>query len=233
MNFILVLLVMPLICGAIALGIVAQDRAKESDAKAPRRPVANARGFLLRSLAFLPLALILSLLSGSRPASAQEIIHGRAGQVVGLDTKAKTITIRVADGSNVVFHDVANPEPAMAFDKEVRGKTVPASAFHTLGAYVVVFYFGFDAPTAVAVGYLGPNPPKRTLGSVVGFDRHKHLLTLKTETAQPQELAVSDDTIVDTPEGIVKPAEFHPSKGEQLRCFAKPESQAALFVAPN
>jgi hypothetical protein len=67
----------------------------------------------------------------------------------------------------------------------------------------------------------------------VGFDRHKHLLTLKTETAQPQELAVSDDTIVDTPEGIVKPAEFHPSKGEQLRCFAKPESQAALFVAPN
>jgi hypothetical protein len=233
MNFILLFLAMPLLCAASALFIVASDRAKENRTNAPWRAVAHARHVLLRSSAFVSLATILFLLSVSRPASAQETVHGRAGQVVGINATAKTITIRVADGSNVVFHDVASPEPKLAFDKDVRGKTVTAGAFHTLGAYVVVFYYGFDSPTAVAVGYLGPNPPKKTTGSVAGFDRHKRVLTIKNETAQPQELAVSDDTIVDTPEGIVKPADFHPNKGEQLRCFAKPESQAALFVAPK
>jgi hypothetical protein len=97
----------------------------------------------------------------------------------------------------------------------------------------VVFYFGYGDLTAVAVEGLGPTAPLATTGSVANFDRHKHVLTLKTDTAAARELAISDDTIVDTPEGVVRSADFHPSKGEQFRCFAKPESQAALLVALN
>ncbi|WP_157178384.1 hypothetical protein [Terriglobus roseus] len=168
-----------------------------------------------------------------RQANAQEVIHARAGQVVAANTAAKTLTLKVADGSTVVFHDVATPEPAMSFDKDLRDKTTAAAAFHDVGAYVVVFYFGFGEPTAVAVESMGATPPKRTAGSVTSFDRHQHLLTLNTESMGSQKVVVSDDTILDTPEGVVKASNFHPGKGQHLRCFAKPDSQNALFVAIN
>jgi hypothetical protein len=109
---------------------------------------------------------------------------------------------------------------------------VPAGTFTKVGAYVVVFYFGIDTPTAVAIKELGQDPLQKSIGSVADFDRHQHLLTLKTETA-PQKLVLNDETVVDTPDGIVRSADYHPSKGEQLRCFTKPASQAALFVRPN
>jgi len=141
--------------------------------------------------------------------------------------------LKVADGSTLAFRIVAKHEPEMTFDKDIRSRTVAAGAFHTVGAYVVVFYYGFDNLTAVAVENLGISAPKRTVGSVANFDRHQRLLTLKTETADQQKVALSNDTIVDTPEGVVKGADFHPRQGDQLRCFANPESQAALFLSLN
>jgi hypothetical protein len=233
MNFFLLLLAVPLFGAAIALCIIVNDRVREGRARAPRVAVRNAKGGLLRSSAFLSIASTLFLFAVSRGASGQEIVHARAGQLIAVNPAAKTLTLKLADGSTMVFHDVSEPEPAMTFDKDVRSKTVAASSFHTVGAYVVVFYFGFDAPTAVAVEDLGTTGLNRTTGSVAGFDRHKHLLTIRNGSAQQQELAVSDATIVDTADGIVTPGHFHPSKGDELLCFAKPGSQTAFFIAPN
>jgi len=233
MNFFLLLLAMSLFIAAIALYTVLNDHVREGRARAPRRAERNAKGGLLRSSDFASIASVLFLFSVSLGASGQEIVHARAGQLIAVNPTAKTLTLRVADGSTMVFHDVSNPEPAMMFDKDVRSKTVAASSFNTVGAYVVVFYFGFDAPTAVAVEDLGTTALNRTTGSVAGFDRHKHLLTIRNGTGQQQELAVSDATIVDTADGIVTPGHFHPSKGDELRCFAKSGSQTAYFIASN
>jgi hypothetical protein len=229
MNFILIFAAMPLLCGAIASCLVIRDRMKKHAAMAPR----HARGLLIHSLTFVLVSAAISVLSAGRPANAQEIIHARAGQIVATNPTAKTLTLKVADGSTVVFQDVASPEPALSFDKEVRSKTVAADTFKNVGAYVVVFYFGIYTPTAVAVKELGVAAPQRSTGSVAGFDRHQHLLLLKAGPAGPQKMVVSDDTIVDTPEGVVRPANFHPGKGEQLRCFTAPQSETAVFVAPN
>ena len=233
MNFFFILLAIPLLSAVVACSIIAHDHVVLNRTIGRRRPVANAKGVLLRSSAFISIASIMFLFSAGRQSSGQEIVHARAGQLIAADPVAKTLTLKTADGSTVVFHDVANPEPAMTFDRDVRSKTVAASTFHTIGAYVVVFYFGFDAPTAVAVQDLGTSAPNKTTGSVEGFDRHKHVLTLKSGSGQPQELAVSDNTIVETDEGVVNPDHFHPGKGDQLRCFAKPGTQAAFFIAPN
>jgi hypothetical protein len=235
MNIILFLFAMPLVCGAIALYAAARNRAEERRKTAMERVAEKTKSVLLRNRSMMfPLSAILCLSSACLSASAQEIIHARAGQIVATDSTAKTLTLKVADGSMVVFKDVANPQPAISFNQDVRSKTVPAGTFNKVGAHVVVFYFGFDVPTAVAVKDLGSDAPKRTTGSVANFDRHQHLLTLKTDTtAEPQKLVLSDDTVMDTPEGVVKLADYHPNKGEQLRCFTKPESQTALFVAPN
>jgi hypothetical protein len=234
MNIILILFAMPLVCGAIGLYAAARNRAEERRVTAMRRVAEKTKSVLLsnRNMMF-PLSAILCLSLACLSASAQKVIHARTGQIVATNSTAKTLTLKVADGSTIVFNDVANPEPAISFNPDVRSKTVPAGTFNKVGAHVVVFYFGFDVPTAVAVKDLGSDAPKRSTGSVADFDRHQHLLTLKTDTAEPQKLLLSDDTAMDTPEGIVKLADFHPNKGEQLRFLTKPESQVALFVAPN
>lgn len=234
MDIILILFAMPLICGAIGLYAAAKNRAEERRKTAMRRVAEKTKSVLLHNRNIvLPLSAILCLSSAFLSASAQEIIHARAGQIVATNSIAGTLTLKVADGSMVVFKDVANPEPAVSFNKDVRSKTVPAGTFNKVGAHVVVFYFGYDTPTAVAVKDLGSDAPKRSIGSVANFDHHQHLLTLKTDTAEPQKLVLSDETVMDTAEGVVKLSDYHPNKGEQLRCFTKPESQAALFVAPN
>jgi hypothetical protein len=234
MNIILILFAMALVCGAIGLYAAARNRAEERRRAAMRRVAEKAKSVLLRNRDItFPLSAILCFSSLYLSASAQEIIHARAGQIVATNSTAKTLTLKVADGSTVVFKDVANPEPPISFNQDVRSKTVPAGTFRKVGAQVVVFYFGFDVPTAVAVKDLGSDAPRRSTGSVANFDRHQHLLTLKTDTAEPQKLVLSDDTVMDTPEGVVKLADYHPNKGEQLSCLTKPESQTALFVTPN
>jgi hypothetical protein len=234
MNFFLLLIAIPILCGLIAFCLVGMDRVKQNHTSPQQHTRVSTKGFLLRCSAFLFFTSIpFLLLSASQQGVAQEIIHARAGQVIKVNPASKTLTLKAADGSTIVFQDVAEPEPAMFFDKAVRSKTVAARSFNTVGAYVVVFYYGYDVPTAVAVEDLGTKTLNRTVGTVAEFDRHKRTLTLKEAAAQPQELAVSDNTIVDTPEGVVRSATFHPSKGDQLRCFAKPGSQEAFFIASN
>ncbi|MGI4758776.1 MAG: hypothetical protein ACRYGF_18245 [Janthinobacterium lividum] len=150
-----------------------------------------------------------------------------------MNPSAKAFTLKITDGSTLVFKDVQSPEPAMSFDKEVRSKTVAASTGGNIGDYVVVFYFGVEAPTAVAIKELGNTDPQRTTGVVVGYDRHKRLLLLKAGSEEPQRMTISDNTIVDTPEGVIKADNFRPNKGEQLRCLTTPQSQAAVLVVPD
>ena len=135
--------------------IVLRDRTTSHRAMMARRIVGGSKRVLLHSLTFVSLGSMLFVVSACRSAGAQEIIHARAGQVVAISPKARTLTLKTADGSAVVFKEVTGPEPAMSFDKDVRSKTVAANTFNTVGAYVVVFYFGFDTPTAVAVEDLG------------------------------------------------------------------------------
>jgi len=44
---------------------------------------------------------------------------------------------------------------------------------------------------------------------------------------------LTEDTIVDTSDGVVKLADYKPSKGEHLSCFTNPGSETALLVAPQ
>jgi hypothetical protein len=233
MNIMLFFVAMPLLCVAIILYIAAKNRSAERRKIAQRRVAEKTRSVLLRNRnVMFPLATVLCLSSACLSAGAQKVIHARAGQVIAVNPAPKTLTLKIADGSSVLFQDVASPEPAVFFDKTVRSKTVPAGTFIKVGANVVVFYYGINTLTAVAIKELG-DPLQKSTGSVADFDRHQHLLTLKTKTAEPQKLVLNDETVVDTPDGIVKSTDYRPNKGEQLRCFTKPASQVALFVAPN
>jgi len=235
MDVMLVLVLICLLCGGIGLYAAICNCEIERRAEEARRrsdstlPAVHTMG---RDFAVM-LAAFLFLSSACVPAQAQEVIHARAGQVVAVNAAAHTLTLKVADGSTVLFEDMAGPGPSLTFDKALREKTVPAETFNKVGAHVVVFYFGLDNLTAVAIKELGTDGVLRRTGSVANFDRHQHMLTLRSGTAEPQKLILTDDTVVDTSDGVVKLSDYHPSKGDQLRCFTKPESLTALFVAPN
>ena len=248
MNIIFVLVAMCLVCAAIGLYVAIENqeeerrlarRARKSTAPTDRKAQKNAFSAGWRSAVphkkMLVVSTVASLSLFCLAANAQEVIHARAGKVMAIDKAAKTISVKVADGSTVRFEEVAAPEPNLSFAREIREKTTPAAAFDKVGDEVVVFYFGFDKPTAVAIKDLGPGSVSRSSGSVANFERHQRLLTLKTEAAEPQKLVVTEDTVVDTPSGIVKPEDYHPSKGESVRCISElqKDSQTALLIAPN
>jgi len=222
MNIMLVLLSMGLFCGGVGLFVGLMDRVKE-------RRLAQQKRLRLSPTKAAVMCLILVFL----PLGAQEVVHAQTGKVIGVDTAGKTLTLKLADGSKVSYQDVPSHEPAMSLDKDVREKTVPVAAYGKVGANAVVLYFGYDSPTAVAIKDLGSDVPKQSIGTVSNFDRHQHSLTLKTNAAESQTLLLTEDTIVDTSDGVVKLADYKPSKGERLRCLTGPDAKTALFVAPQ
>ena len=222
MNIMMVLLSMSLLCGGIALFVGIRDHTAE-------RRVAEKK----RRQSLLASGASVCLLLACMPLGAQEVVHAQAGKVVNVNTAQKTLTLKLADGSTVHFQDVSSNAPALSLDKAVREKTVPVATYSKVGSNVVVLYFGYDSPTAVAVKELGAEVPKKSTGSVSSFDRHGHSLTLKTDAAEPQKLVLTEDTIVNTSDGVVKLADYKPSKGDHLRCFTSPGSENALFVAPQ
>jgi hypothetical protein len=222
MDIMLALVSMCLLCGAIGLYAAVKNHLVERRlAKQNRLRLQGAR------------AAVFCLLFVGLPLAAQEVIHAQAGQVVGVNAAKKTLTLKLADGSTVTYQDVPSHEPAFSLDKSVREKTVPVAAYSKVGANVVVLYFGYDSPTAVAVKEMGADAAKRCTGSVSSFDRHQHALMLQTEATAPQKLMLTEDTIVDTNDGVVKLADYKPAKGQRLRCFTSPNSEIALFVAPE
>jgi hypothetical protein len=222
MNIMLVLVLMCLLCGGIGLFVGVRNRAEE-------------RRMGKRKRLHFPIApvAVLCLSLGCVPLGAQEVVHAQAGKVVDVNAAGKTLTLKLADGSTVSFQDVPSHEPALSFDKAIREKTVPVATYSKVGGNVVVLYFGYASPTAIAIKELGAEAPKASTGSVSSFDRHEHSLILKTDAAEPQKLVLTEDTIVDTSEGVVKLADYKPSKGERLRCFTSPNSETALLVSPQ
>lgn len=220
MNTMLIFASMCLFCGGIGLFAGARNRTG-ADASSEQK----------RLQMYFVLGAMLCLWLACKPLVAQEVVHAETGKVVDVNVAQKTLTLKRMDGTTVSYQAVASHEPALSLDKVVREKTVPVAGYSKVGSNVVVLYYGYDSPTAVAIKELGVDSPKNTNGSVSNFDRHDHRLTLKTDGAVPQQLVLTEDTIVDTNDGVVKLADYKPSKGERLRCVTGADSGTALFVA--
>jgi hypothetical protein len=221
MNILLVLLSMCLVCGGVGLFFGARTCVEVQQLDEQKR---------LRLL--LTFATFACLVLACLPLGAQEVVHAQSGKVVEVDAARKTLTLKLADGSKVSYQDISSHEPALSLDKVVREKTVPAGTYGKVGNNAVVLFFGYEPPTAVAIKELGSETPKESTGSVANFDRHEHSLTVKTDAAGPQTLVLTEDTIFDTSNGVVKLADYKPSKGDRVRCVTSPDSKTALFVAP-
>jgi hypothetical protein len=116
-------------------------------------------------------------------ATAQEVVHALCGTIRSIDSNAKTITVGTGDGTVKLFKESTNSNVSIDFDKRIRGEATAADAFTKSGVRVIVYYFGAgDIQTAVALQDLGAGPFEERRGTVVKFDRHERLLTLRNSS---------------------------------------------------
>lgn len=162
-------------------------------------------------------------------ATAQEVIHALTGAVTSM-TPGKTIVVDTDDGAEVDFKDLTKSDVPMEFDKDLRAQATSADHFNTTGTHVIVYYFGEgDLRTAVALQALPQGTLKRTIGTVVKFDKHQRLLTVESTPGGIQTFHIEPKTVVETSVGAVEGRKFDPQKRDQVRVTAE-GTGTALFV---
>jgi hypothetical protein len=191
------------------------------------------RSFMrFKSLAcFSFLGCCLSIASAT--SSAQEVVHALAGKVVAVNAKASTFLLAPDDGTDGSFRLPSASRTPVDFDKTVKSETTPASSFTKTGSEIVLFYDGYgNERTALAVQDLGNAPLDKSAGTVAKFNRHEHLLTIKTDAGATASFHIDDKTVAETSDGVEVGDKFSPEKGRQIRVVAAKSSgvETALFV---
>ena len=163
------------------------------------------------------LLLCVTLIAIALPAFALE--HAVAGTVTKVDSKAKTIVVKTADGAEEAFKFTGHTAMHAA---KGGGELAKKGAVDTYlagkeGTHVVVHYSGEGAEkTATAVDDFGKGALKASKGTVQSADKAGHTVTLKTEDGAEETYRVAKDASVDTQHGIVKGSEYAAKKGEKV-----------------
>ncbi len=163
-------------------------------------------------------------------ATAQEVVHALTGTVTAMNL-GKTIQIDTDDGADVIFKDLTKSNVSLEFDKDLRAQATSADRFNTKGTHVIVYYFGEgDLRTAVALQGLPPGELKKTIGTVVKFDKHQRLMTVESASGSVQSFHITPATVIETSVGAVAGHRFDPQKRDPVRVTAAPGTGTALFI---
>jgi hypothetical protein len=157
-------------------------------------------------------------------ATAQEVVHALTGIVTSMNA-GKTIQVDTDEGPEVNFKDLTKANISLEFDKDLRAQSTSAERFSTKGTHVIVYYFGEgDLRTAVALQGLPKGTLKRTIGTVIKFDKHQHLMTVESTPGGIQSFHVDPTTVVETSVGAVDGRRFDPQKHRLLSSSTLSES---------
>jgi hypothetical protein len=147
------------------------------------------------------------------------VVHAVGGVVTKVDSAAKTIAVKLADGSERVFRytgrttmhvskEAAHGAKVGSVDSYMAGKE---------GTHVVVHYTGEGADrTAVGVDDFGKEGLKFSRGTVTHVDQAARMVTVKSEDGTEQTYHVAKDAAIDTEHGVVKGFENTTKEGEHV-----------------
>jgi hypothetical protein len=168
--------------------------------------------------------LFLMIFSGSSVlaqdvAKGGDVVHAVAGVVTKVDSAAKTIAVKTADGTEHVFkftekttvhaaHETAAGVKAGSVDTYMAGKE---------GTHAVIHYTGEGADqTAVHVEDFGKDSMEVGHGTVTGVDKAARTVTVKSEDGTETTYRVAKHATIDTEHGVVKGSELVAKKGEKV-----------------
>jgi hypothetical protein len=152
-------------------------------------------------------------------AKGGDVVHAVSGVVTKLDSAAKTITVKTADGTEHVFKYTeattvhaaekgASAAKAGAIDSYMKGKE---------GSQAVVHYTGEGADeTAVHVEDFGKRSLQVGEGTVTDVDKGARTITIKAKDGTEHTYHVAKDATIDTEHGITKGSELAVKKGENV-----------------
>jgi hypothetical protein len=152
----------------------------------------------------LVLLTILTMIT-ALPVLALE--HATEGVLTRVDSGAKEIAVKTADGTEEVFR-TAKAVKTGAVDTYLTGKE---------GTRVVVHYTGEGADkTAIGIDDFGKDTMKVSKGAIAGVDKVAHTVSVKTEDGSEETYQIAKDAAVDTEHGVVTGTEYTAKTGEKV-----------------
>ncbi|MBV9609218.1 MAG: hypothetical protein JO187_06650 [Acidobacteria bacterium] len=141
--------------------------------------------------------------------------HATAGVLSRVDSAAKTIVVKTADGTEEVFKFTG--KTAVHGAKDVETGAVDTYLAGKEGTHVVVRYTEKGTEkTAVGVEDVGKDTMKVAKGTVEGADKAGHTITVAGEDGSKDTYHVAKDAAIDSEHGVVKGTEFVGKNGEKV-----------------
>lgn len=167
--------------------------------------------------------LFVALTVGLGQIVAEDVVHAVSGVVTKVDSAAKTMAVKTADGTEhvvkytdkTIFHHAkAATEDA---GKDAKKATVDTYMAGLEGGHAIVRYTEKGADkVAVGVEDLGKDSVKVADGTVDHVDKAAHTVTVKTADGAKDTYEVSKDAVVDTGHGVEKAGKWTYKEGDKV-----------------
>jgi len=147
-----------------------------------------------------------------------DVVHAVSGTVTKVDSGAKTITLKTADGGEHVFKytEKTTVHAAQKGAEGVKTGAVDTYMAGKEGTHAIVHYTGEGADeTAVHVEDFGKSSLKVGEGTVTDVDKATRTVTIKAADGTETTFHVAKDATIDTAHGVTKGSELIAKKGEK------------------
>ena len=160
-------------------------------------------------------AVLTAVLMVISAAPALALVRATEGVITRVDSAAKTVAVKTADGTEDVFKFTG--KTAVRAAKGVKAGAVDTYFAGKQGTHVVVHYTEVGAEkTAVGVDDLGKDAVKVGKGTVRGADKAGRTITVATEDGTKDTYHVAKDASVDSEHGVVNGTEYVAKNGERV-----------------
>jgi hypothetical protein len=166
-------------------------------------------------------------------ASAQMVVHAVSGIVKAINANSNTMDVAVDNGTMSQFKLPTDAKVTLDFDNALRSDSVNASKFEHVGAFVVVYYYGYDDNrTAVAVKDLGAGPYQKIEGTVTAFDKHNRAMTVKDDSGKAESFALDAHLVVDRGTSVDSGRGYSAHKGDHVTVTytSAADKNSAVFI---
>jgi len=164
------------------------------------------------------LSTSISVLGQDKPTGG-DVVHAVGGVVTKVDSAAKTIALKLSDGTEQAFKYTSTTSVHVSKEagREAKKASVDTYMAGKEGTHVVLHYSGEGADkTAVAVHDFGKDGLKFSQGTVTRVDKAARTVTIKSEDGTEETYHVAKHATIDTEHGVVKAPELAAKDGEKV-----------------
>lgn len=184
-----------------------------------------------RTLGWMSTMAAVAMLCGS--ARAQMVVHAVSGTVKAISPSSKSMDVTVESGDTSRFKLPSDAKVTLDFDKALQSDATDPAKFAKVGDYAVVYYYGYgEDETAVGVKDLGAGPFQKVEGTIVNYDKHTRVITVKDDAGKTNTFALGDHLVVDQGVSVESGRSYDPHKGWHVRVTYTQagDKRSAVFI---